>query len=99
VGAPARTDETALDAALAPLDTALDAALAALDAPLVTWLATDEPMLAALDATLSPASLAWEQLTAKAAAMARPPTAAPVRAISLEFTVSSCSLDDGVKAT
>ena len=57
-------------AALAPLLTALPAALAA-----------DEPMLEALDIASLVASLVAEQLTANAAAMARPPTPAAARAI------------------
>jgi hypothetical protein len=68
-------------AALAPLLTALPAALPALEAALPAALAADEPMLEALDMTSLVASLVAEQLTANAAAMARPPTPAAARAI------------------
>jgi hypothetical protein len=110
VGVPSIADETALEAALAPLLTTLLAPLAALLAalpaalaPLETALpAASAALLAALPAALAPletalpaapaaddaleamslvASLAWEQLTANAAAMARPLAAAAARAI------------------
>jgi hypothetical protein len=74
-----------LEAALAPLLATLEAALPAALAPLLTALpaalAADEPMLEALDTTSLVASLVAEQLTANAAAMARPPTPAAARAI------------------
>jgi len=90
VDAPATADDTALEAALAPLLAALPAALAALLAalpaalaPLLTALlaalAADEPMLEALEAISLVASVAWEQLTAKAAATASPPMVADAR--------------------
>jgi hypothetical protein len=65
----------ALPAALAPLLTALPAALAA-----------DDPTLAALEAISLAASLVSAQLTANAAVMARPPTAAAAR-VNLVFIV------------
>ena len=65
----------ALPAALAPLLTALPAALAA-----------DDPTLAALEAMSLAASLVSAQLTANAAVMARPPTAAAAR-VNLVFIV------------
>lgn len=68
-------------AALPTLLAALPAALAALLAALPAALAADEPMLEALDMTSLVASLVAEQLTANAAAMARPPTPAAARAI------------------
>jgi hypothetical protein len=67
----------ALLAALPTLLAALPAALAALLAALPAAPAADE----ALDAMSLVASWACEQLTAKAAAMARPPAAAAARAI------------------
>jgi hypothetical protein len=67
----------ALPAALPALLAALPAALAALLAALPAAPAADE----ALDAMSLVASWACEQLTAKAAAMARPPAAAVARAI------------------
>jgi hypothetical protein len=70
-----------LEAALAPLLTALLAALPTLLAALPAALAADEPMLEALDMTSLVASLVAEQLTANAAAMARPPIPAAARAI------------------
>jgi hypothetical protein len=66
-----------LPAALPTLLAALPAALAALLAALPAAPAADE----ALDAMSLVASWACEQLTAKAAAMARPPAAAAARAI------------------
>jgi hypothetical protein len=77
---------TTLPAAPAALLAALPAALAALlaalpaaPAALLPALATDEPMLDMLDIASLVASLVDEQLTAKAAAMARPPAAAAAR--------------------
>jgi hypothetical protein len=77
---------TALPATLAPLVAALLATLAPLLAalpatlaPLLTTLAAEEPTLAALEATSWAASLVAAQLTAHAAAIARPPTAAAAR--------------------
>ena len=60
-------------AALAPLLALLLAALAPLLTALPAALAADEPMLEALDIASLVASLVAEQLTANAAAMARPP--------------------------
>jgi hypothetical protein len=71
----------AVPAALAALLAALPALLAALLAALPAALAAEEPMLEALDTASLVASVAWEQLTAKAAAMARLPAAAAARAI------------------
>ncbi|MEI6253896.1 MAG: hypothetical protein WCP30_13920, partial [Mycobacteriaceae bacterium] len=68
-------------AALAPLLATLLAALAPLLTALPAALAADEPMLEALDMASLVASLVAEQLTANAAAMARPPTPAAARAI------------------
>jgi hypothetical protein len=68
-------------AALAPLLATLLAALAPLLTALPAALAADEPMLEALDMASLVASLVAEQLTASAAAMARPPTPAAARAI------------------
>jgi hypothetical protein len=92
VVAPSTAEETALLAplaallatllaALAPLLIALLAALPALLAALPAALAADEPTLEALDMTSLVASWVAEQLTANAAAMARPPTPAAARAI------------------
>jgi hypothetical protein len=75
--APLATLLAALPAALPTLLAALPAALAALLAALPAAPAADE----ALDAMSLVASWACEQLTAKAAAMARPPAAAAARAI------------------
>jgi hypothetical protein len=80
VGTPLSTEDTALEATLAPLLAALPAALAALLAALPAALAADEPMLEALDAMSLVASWACEQLTVKAAVMAMPPAAAAARA-------------------
>ena len=66
-------------AALAPLLATLLAALAPLLAALPAALAADEPMLEALDTASLVASLVAEQLTARAAAIARPPAAAMAR--------------------
>jgi hypothetical protein len=71
----------ALPAALAALLAAVPAALAALLAALPAALAADDPALEALEARSLVASLVAEQLTANAAAMARPPAAAAARAI------------------
>jgi hypothetical protein len=68
-------------ATLAPLLATLLAALAPLLTALPAALAADEPMLEALDMASLVASLVAEQLTANAAAMARPPTPAAARAI------------------
>jgi hypothetical protein len=84
---------TALLAALAPLLTALLAALPALLAALPAALAADEPMLEALDTASLVASLAAEQLTANAAAMARPPAAAAARVIAVFIPQSLLLLD------
>jgi hypothetical protein len=75
--APLATLLAALLAPLAALLATLPAALAALLAALPAAPAADE----ALDAMSLVASWACEQLTAKAAAMARPPAAAAARAI------------------
>ncbi|MEI6698403.1 MAG: hypothetical protein WCK99_05260 [Mycobacteriaceae bacterium] len=91
VGVPLSTEDTtleaalpallaALPAALAALLAALPAALAALLAAVPAALAADEPMLDALDAMSLVASLAWEQLTTNAVAMAMPLAAAAARA-------------------
>ena len=83
--------DTTLEATLAPLLTTLPAAPAALlaalpaaPAALLPALAADEPMLDMLDIASLVASLVDEQLTAKAAAMARPPAAATAR-VSVMF--------------
>jgi hypothetical protein len=82
------TEDTALEATLAPLLAALPATLApllatllALLAALPATLAAEEPTLAALEATSLAASWVWAQPTAHAAAIARPPTAAAARFI------------------
>ena len=58
-------------------------------------LAADEPMLDALDSASFVASLVAEQLTAKAAAMARPPTPAAARAILVFMLGVLLCVDDG----
>jgi hypothetical protein len=88
------TEDTALEATLAPLLAALPATLApllatllaalpALLAALPATLAAEEPTLAALEATSLAASWVWAQPTAHAAAIARPPTAAAARFIGV----------------
>ena len=101
---PFITDDTTLEAALpallaalpaadAALLAAVPAALAALLAALPAALAADDPTLEALEARSLVASLVAEQLTANAAAMARPPAAAAARAI-VEFIFFASPLVD-----
>ncbi|MGB3009825.1 MAG: hypothetical protein WBB54_00360 [Mycobacterium sp.] len=86
------TEDTTLEATLAPLLAALPATLAPLLAmllatlaPLLTALpaalAADEPALAALEAMSLALSWVSAQLTTTDVAMARPPTAAATRVI------------------
>ena len=102
VGTPLSTEETALEATLTPLLAALPAALAALLAALPAALpallaalpaalAAEEPMLEALDIASLVASWAWEQLTAKAPAMAMLPATAAARAMFFFIPMDSLS--------
>lgn len=85
----------ALLAALPMLLAALPAALAALLAALPAALAADDPMEEALDSASLVASLVAEQLTANAAAMARPPTPAAARAILVFILGVLLCVNDG----
>jgi hypothetical protein len=86
----------AVPAALAALEAAVPAALAALLAALPAALAADDPTLDALEARSLVASLVAEQLTANAAAMARPPAAAAARAIVVFIFFASPLVDSTV---
>ena len=86
----------ALPAADAALLAAVPAALAALLAALPAALAADDPTLEALEARSLVASLVAEQLTANAAAMARPPAAAAARAIVVFIFFASPLVDSTV---
>jgi hypothetical protein len=101
---PFITDDTTLEAALpallaalpaadAALLAAVPAALPALLAALPAALAADDPTLEALEARSLVASLVAEQLTANAAAMARPPAAAAARAIVVFIFLASPLVD------
>jgi len=83
----------AVPAALAALLAAVPAALAALLAALPAALAADEPMLDALETMSLVASLAWEQLTTKAVAMAMPLAAAAARANLVVIILGSPLID------
>jgi hypothetical protein len=85
----------AVPAALAALLAAVPAALAALLAALPAALAAEEPMLDALEAMSLVASLAWEQLTTNAVAMAMPLAAAAVRA-NLVFIILGSPVVDSI---